>query len=578
MAGGDEQSGKRIGKYRIVRPLGRGGMGAVYEALQTDLNRRVALKVLHPHLAQDPQLVTRFRREAMSAAGLGHPNIVQVTDFGRSEEDGSVFLVMELLEGAPLSAVIDRERLPPARLAQVAWQVLSALEAAHAAGIVHRDLKPDNVFLTSVPGVGDVVKLLDFGIAKLAESEGSGLTATGAVLGTPAYMAPEQARGAAVDGRVDVYALGVLMYEALTGRLPYNGANYNAMIAAILTEQPPRIGDLRADLPSDLVAVIERAMERDPASRWQSAGAMREALRPFVGEHASGAAIPMTAAHHATDVGSAATVASTPGMGHPAAVAQTPQPMTPHTNATPPPGSASVGPPRRGGPWAAASLVVAAVTGGALVFAFTRGGELADDRVNAAADGAGAASAGVTAQVRVEPAMAPDAGHEARAETADEDAPSDGVAVAAGERAAAAAERAAARVAERAAARVKRQLERRTQKRSPARRVAYSGCQTDNRYRVQELREAVHRIEGRMNPCYARHDIQNYTWIVDIGPEGRPTGARHAGYELDPPEVQRCMEAALMHLDLGRPPDLGPGEIRVSIAHRRVEDEPPMRR
>ena len=190
------------GRYRVVRRIGSGGMGAVYEAVQEGLGRRVALKVVHPHLATQADLLERFRREAQAAAALGHPNIVQITDF--SAEGETAFLVMEYLEGESLGEVLRRETtISEARIAFIARQVLAALGAAHRAGIVHRDVKPDNVFLTSIAGVGDVGKMLDFGVAKLVEPQAGGpLTAVGEVLGTTSYMAPEQALGVPVDARV----------------------------------------------------------------------------------------------------------------------------------------------------------------------------------------------------------------------------------------------------------------------------------------------------------------------------------------------------------------------------------------
>jgi serine/threonine protein kinase len=275
--------GARIaGRYRVVRKLGMGGMGSVYEAVQESLGRRVALKVLHPTFAHNAELIARFHREAQAAAQLGHPNIVSVTDFGAGAE--AVFLVMELLSGASLATVITREGwLAPGRAAWIATQALSALARAHAAGIVHRDMKPDNLFLTEVSGVRDVVKVLDFGIARfIEEGPNSKLTSAGAVLGTPSYMAPEQAKGRPVDARADVYAVGVMLYEMLTGRLPFQATNYHALLFAILEETPPSIHAARGDVPAGLVAVVERAMARDADARFQSADEMIVALEPFV--------------------------------------------------------------------------------------------------------------------------------------------------------------------------------------------------------------------------------------------------------------------------------------------------------
>ena len=281
----DDLSGRLLGRYRIRRLLGRGGMGSVYEAVQEDLGRVVALKVLDPVLATHDEQLERFRREATSAAALGHANIVSVTDFGaRSTSGDPPYLVMELLSGESLGKLLDRESvLAPERVAFIASQVLAALGAAHGAGIVHRDVKPDNVFLTSTSAFRDLVKVLDFGIAKLSAEHGSArLTGTGAMLGTPAYMAPEQARGGTVDHRADIYAVGATMYQALAGRLPHDAPSFPAKLFAIVEQSPEPLTRLRPDVPPGLVAVVERAMAKDPEARYPSAEAMRAALAPYL--------------------------------------------------------------------------------------------------------------------------------------------------------------------------------------------------------------------------------------------------------------------------------------------------------
>lgn len=266
------------GRYRLERELGAGGMGAVWIAVQEGLGRRVALKTLLPALARDAQAVTRFKREAELAASLGHPHIVQVTDFG--SDAGGAFLVMELLQGRSLAEAIAAEApMSAARLATIGQQVLAALGAAHDAGVVHRDLKPDNVFLTEVAGGGELVKLLDFGIARMALGDvGTRLTQTGQLLGTPLYMAPEQAQGDEVDARTDLYALGSMLYEGATGRPPFAAPNYAALLAAIITEAPPALASLRPDLPPDFVAIVETAMAKDAGHRFANAEAMGRAL------------------------------------------------------------------------------------------------------------------------------------------------------------------------------------------------------------------------------------------------------------------------------------------------------------
>jgi serine/threonine protein kinase len=324
------------GRYRLGAPLGRGGMGMVYEAVQEGLGRRVAVKLLDPRLAEDREQLERFRREAEVVAALGHPNIVQVTDFQYPEEPGQQpFLVMELLRGESLGSLVERERaLPAGRVAFIAAQVLSALVAAHHAGVVHRDIKPDNIFLLGDAAVPDTAKVLDFGIAKLAPLSAIGgqakLTGTGAMLGTPAFMAPEQARGESdVDARADVYAVGATMYQALTGKLPYEAASIPALLFAIVEQTPAPLGELRPDLPSDFVAVVERAMAKDRAARFPDADAMRRALSPWSGLPAS---VPPPVSATAATVASGRIVPhdpSTPIVVHQTPAAQSVGPVPP---------------------------------------------------------------------------------------------------------------------------------------------------------------------------------------------------------------------------------------------------------
>ncbi|HEX6271436.1 MAG TPA: protein kinase [Polyangiaceae bacterium] len=272
------------GRYRVGALIGVGGMGGVYEAEREDLAQmRVALKILHPSVGARADLVLRFRREAETVAALDHPNIVRILDF-QTPHGEPAFLVMERLHGAPLGEAIEKQgRFAAERVAFVASQVLSALSAAHAANVVHRDLKPDNVFLTNVAGLGDIVKLLDFGVAKLMNARhNEKLTQTGSVLGTPAYMAPEQARGASVDHRSDLYAVGCMMYEALTGNRPFAAENYNALLFEIQKAVPTPIEVLRPDVDPALVAVVTRAMTKSPSERFQTADAMEAALLPWV--------------------------------------------------------------------------------------------------------------------------------------------------------------------------------------------------------------------------------------------------------------------------------------------------------
>ncbi|HEY2407295.1 MAG TPA: protein kinase [Polyangiaceae bacterium] len=271
------------GRYRVGAVIGQGGMGTVYDAVREDLaHMRVAIKILHGDLADDKDYLARFRREAETVAAIGHPNIVRILDFKASDGEPA-FLVMERLEGGSLSQIIAQDGpLPVERVAFVASQVLAALAAAHRVQIIHRDLKPDNVFLTSISGMRDIVKLLDFGVAKLLGSPGDQkLTQTGVVLGTPAYMAPEQARGMRVDARADLYAVGLMMYEALTGRAPFVAENYNALLFAIQESEPFPLLDLRPDVDLRLAAIITRAMAKDLNLRFQNADAMADAIEPW---------------------------------------------------------------------------------------------------------------------------------------------------------------------------------------------------------------------------------------------------------------------------------------------------------
>ena len=267
-------------RYRVGTLLGCGGMGSVYEAVREDAGRMpVALKVLHPSLASDTDALRRFKREAYTVANLDHPNIVRILDF-QNPPDEPAFLVMERLHGGTLGdALRQGRRFSLHEAARIAVQVLGALQAAHAAQVVHRDLKPDNVFLATDAGQVEVAKLLDFGVAKLVDNPlDDKLTQTGMVMGTPAYMAPEQARGAEADARSDIYAVGCLVFEALTGRPPFSADNYNALLYEIQASAPPSLRELRPDVDGAFAAVVERAMARDMEARFQSAQAMSDAI------------------------------------------------------------------------------------------------------------------------------------------------------------------------------------------------------------------------------------------------------------------------------------------------------------
>jgi len=264
------------GRYLVTRKVGQGGMGAVYEATHTLIGKRVAVKVLLEKYARREAIMQRLEQEARLASSCQNEHIIDITDFGTTE-DGRTFVVMEYLEGESLAECLAREtQLPEQRILQIVSQAASALVAAHAKGIVHRDIKPENLFLLRRKD-RDFVKVVDFGISKSLRAsdeaeEQPRLTQTGMVLGTPLYMSPEQARGDdELDARVDVYALGVIMYEAATGRVPFIGNNYLSVISQVLNEQAraPRV--LRPDLSEELEAIVLRAMEKDRDERYASA-------------------------------------------------------------------------------------------------------------------------------------------------------------------------------------------------------------------------------------------------------------------------------------------------------------------
>ncbi len=271
-------------KYRITRLVGAGGMGTVYEAEHILLSRKVAVKVMHPEYVSNPESVERFFREAKAASAIGHPNIIDIHDVGR-EDDDTIFIVMELLSGRSLDNIIDDDGgCTIEHSVHIALQILSALEAAHEKGIIHRDLKADNVFLSLNARGREEIKLLDFGIAKIEKGNTAnlGLTKEGNVVGTPYYLSPEQARGGKfVDLRMDIWGVGVLMYEMLSGSLPFKGENYNEILSNILMTEATPLKDLAPAVPDALIEVVARAMAKDPEGRFTNAGEMMTALTPF---------------------------------------------------------------------------------------------------------------------------------------------------------------------------------------------------------------------------------------------------------------------------------------------------------
>jgi len=296
------------GRYTIVKKLGEGGMGAVYLAIHNVLEKQVALKVLHGEFARKPDLVERFMQEAKSASRFRHENVIDISDFGATPE-GLVFFAMELLKGHDLHDEIARARvagnlLPWSRTKKIFLQICAALSAAHAKGIVHRDLKPENVYLVEFLGDPDFVKLLDFGIAKLTEAgeEGSGrkLTKTGMLFGTPEYMSPEQARGEHVDHRVDIYAMGCILFQLVTNRVPFEADNFMGVLSMHLTEPPPSIAPEVFDqigAPRALAEVIDRALDKDRNARWQTIDDLANAVRQVCGDPIPSGTTQMRAAN-----------------------------------------------------------------------------------------------------------------------------------------------------------------------------------------------------------------------------------------------------------------------------------------
>src|SRR5271156_3954392 len=265
--------GTKLGPYEIQSPLGAGGMGEVYRATDTKLGRDVALKVLPAEMAQDPERLARFRREAKALAQLDHPNIITI--YAVEECDGIHFLTMQLVEGLPLDRLIPQGGLPVERIFEIAGALGDALAAAHEKGIVHRDLKPPNVMISN----DGRVKVLDFGLAKdirTASQSDATLTSDsrtqlGMVMGTPAYMSPEQTSGRPLDHRTDIFSLGVLLHEMATGRRPFEGTSSAELVSAILRDTPASITDARPDLPGDLARIVRRCLEKDPRHRVQTA-------------------------------------------------------------------------------------------------------------------------------------------------------------------------------------------------------------------------------------------------------------------------------------------------------------------
>ena len=274
-AGGDtELVGSIVAdRYHILKKLGEGGMGQVYLVEHVKMGRKSALKVMNPGMVKDVDAISRFNREASNASRINHPNVAAVYDFGETA-DGIIYLAMEFVDGPPLTAVIEQNgALPPKRAAEIVRQTAEALAVAHDMGIVHRDLKPDNIMIAKTRDGGDLVKVVDFGIAKAAGSEAQKVTKTGLVVGTPEYMSPEQLSGDKLDGRSDIYSLGLVAFNMLTGNLPFPSDSAQESMIMRLTDRPKPLAEMMPDRvwPADVQAVMDKALERDATKRYQTA-------------------------------------------------------------------------------------------------------------------------------------------------------------------------------------------------------------------------------------------------------------------------------------------------------------------
>ena len=370
VAGADLVGSIIADKFHIEKKLGEGGMGTVYLAEHVKMRRKSAIKVMAPAVASDPEAIARFNREAANAARINHPNVCQIYDFGDTE-DGTIFLAMEFIEGESLSDLLQREgRLSLERAAGILRQTGAALQVAHDEGIVHRDLKPDNIMLAKARDGSDVVKVVDFGIAKaMTGEEGQKVTKTGLVVGTPEYMSPEQLSGDVLDGRSDIYSLALVFFRSVTGSLPFQADSAQETMVKRLTDAPLKLAEVAPDAqwPPRLQGVMDRALERMPADRYASAamfaGDVENAVRS--------AAVPL----------SVDTEGATQIMDHsateeltPTRVSSEPKTVTPQTPAPVP------SPPRARAKKKpvvaiAASLAAVIVIGGGTAVVLLRGGE-----------------------------------------------------------------------------------------------------------------------------------------------------------------------------------------------------------
>jgi eukaryotic-like serine/threonine-protein kinase len=324
------------GRYEIQARIGEGGMGVVYKARQTSIDRVIAIKMLNAQMAGDQTWVQRFYNEAKACSRLQHPNTIRMFDFGQTN-DGRLFMTMEFLDGMSLREAVSKGPLAPQRVVKILIQCCASLAEAHSIGIIHRDIKPDNVFLLNMAGSPDFVKLLDFSVAKLLEGDRM-KTQAGVVFGTPQYMSPEQGRGLPLDARSDLYALGILAFEMLTGNVPFNDENPMTVIQMHLHAAVP---PLAQTIPYSVQQIVRRALEKDPSRRYQSSGEMMQHCQQVFAEVTQGGmsigagGMPKTM------------IAGGPPQGHPG---MQPQGMAPPGMAPPGMGPPGMAPPGMGPP------------------------------------------------------------------------------------------------------------------------------------------------------------------------------------------------------------------------------------
>jgi serine/threonine-protein kinase len=372
-------------RYHIEKKLGEGGMGAVYLGEHVKMGRKSAIKVMTQAMANDPEAIARFNREAANAARINHPNVCAIYDFGETSE-GVIYLAMEFIEGEALSDLLRREgALAPQRATSILRQTADALQSAHDLGIVHRDLKPDNIMITKGRGNADVVKVVDFGIAKaMTGEEGQKVTKTGLVVGTPEYMSPEQLSGDVLDGRSDLYSLALVYFRMLTGSLPFQADSAQETMIKRLTDDPMRLLEAQPniDFPSRLQEVLDKALERMPGDRYENASVFADDAEGALSGMAapSGAGVDTDGATQLIDAQATEQIAATrvsggapPGApaAPPAGTAETRTPTTPAPIASP----AGEAPRKKPVVAIAASVGVVAVGGIAAVIALGGGGE-----------------------------------------------------------------------------------------------------------------------------------------------------------------------------------------------------------